>query len=361
MLALLAAALLVQDPPPEPPTPPEPPAVADLQATLDRLRTTLGDDNAISNGDRIVLWQTPPSPDGELPNVVELKGVAQDVINRFEFGAPPARPAVPAIGTLKLTAPDGTVTEYRAEFTPDPPAPPEPPARGLIGVHILNRNVDGDPPGLTVEKVVEGSAAAEAGLKDGDRLISVGDEPLESFRVLRLKVDAAAEKDEPLAVKVVRKEGADEEGTDGDAEPKTAKILRFELVPKRQFDGTDGSEPSIAVLRGDGGRYRAILSPKFSFGPATIRPADAAAVEARVRAAETVLRQAEKDLRRKQALLSDGFASEAAFDKAVATLANAEAELAAAKAKTGRGSLDELREQLAALRAELEAMKADRE
>ena len=46
----------------------------------------------------------------------------------------PPRSVGPFAGTLKLTAPDGTVTEYQAEFTPDPA--PEPAAKSRSGVGL---------------------------------------------------------------------------------------------------------------------------------------------------------------------------------------------------------------------------------
>ena len=238
------------------------------------------------------------------------------------------------------------MTEYRAEFTPDPPAPPEPPVKARLGVAMKNFTPQGDPPGLVIFKVVEDSAAAKAGLKDGDRLISVGDEPLKSFRVLRLKVDEAAEGDTPLAIKVVREEG------EGGDEPKAVKILRFQLKPAELKLDEDG-----AVAPRDGADYRAVLSspyrvihtPGFSLGPATVRPADAAA-EADRRAAET--------LRRTRAEIDAGHAAIAAAEEAAAA---ARAMAAAEEAKGETSALVELRKELAALRAELDALKAGRD
>ena len=345
MLPLLAAALLVQDSPPEPPTPPEARAVPGAYGDLYKL----------FRNSQIRL----PNADGN--DRVRLVGLPAGDL----FGDT-TQPAVPTTGTLKLTAPDGTVTEYRAEFTPDPPAASEPPAKARLGVALENFTPQGDPPGLVIFKVVKDSAAAKAGLKDGDRLISVGDEPLKSFQVLRLKVAEAAGGEKPLAVKVVR-----EEGDDG-GEPKAVKILRFQLKPAELKLEEDGPVVRLAdeiaagrlvadQFRFEIGELPAAFGKGFSFGPATVRPADAAAMRADLDAAKAVLEQARVDLDRKKRLSEQGLVSEAKMGQARVALLKAQAELAAAKAGERRDDLADLRGELAALRAELDALKAARD
>ena len=357
--------------PPKPPEPPKPPIkIEDLSGTLEQLRATIG---AGDGTDGSVFLRDVRGAAGD---PIRLSG---DRVFVWDSAAPQA-PAVPATGTLKLTAPDGTVTEYRAEFTPDPPAAAEPPPKGLLGVRIDGRAPTGDPPGLVIAGVLENSAAAEAGVENGDRVISIGGEPLKSFRVLRLKVDAAAEAAEPLVLKVVRGDaGKEKEKEGGDGEAPAARILRFELTPRpadaagEVQDG--GEEADMSVWLKDSVRWpytiRDVANPpvRFRFGPATVRPAESAARDARVRAAAAAAAAARLGMgqileaNERQA----GVVPELDVAGARAELARAEADLAAAEAAADRpaarpdAALAELRDQLAALREELNTLKADRE
>ena len=307
MLPLLAAALLVQDPPPDPPQAPDPPKgirlvepaailkfrwdgdslvppeqlPEGLPAELaDRLRTLRGDSRAdllkdlstaresVSGGPRQIYVGAPDAP-GELSSFTVLN---------FPFTeSNPTRPAGPLTGTLKLTAADGTVTEYRAEFTPDPPAEAEPAPKYRLGIALDSMEPTGDPPGLPVREVLEDSPAAKAGVEDGDRVISVGDEPLASFPMLREKIAAAAEKGEPLRIKVVRGDAV-KNGGGGEGAGRPHPAVRGDAGTDRIGGGRQdraaggcrrGADAPVAVRQG-----------RPAAGVSILRPGDGAAADA---------------------------------------------------------------------------------
>ena len=149
MFALLAAVLLVQDPPPDPPASPAasapplegepPPGAVEIEW---------------NGADGPASWVVPRA-DGSFPPafVPTAPGGLRLMGDRIVLHSlAPPRPAGPFAGTLKLTAPDGAVTEYRAEFTPDPPAAEQPP-RFQLGIVLTATEPSGDPPGLTVGTV----------------------------------------------------------------------------------------------------------------------------------------------------------------------------------------------------------------
>ena len=250
MLPLLAAALFVQDAPDPPPTPPEPPAAPDMDVLLRRF-------SDLHDG-------------AELLGSVELLDAAGPVLRRL---AAPS-PAGPLTGTLKLTAPDGTVTEYQAEFTPDPPAEPEAAPKARLGVILLNTEPDGDPPGLRV-RVMKDSPAAKAGVEDGDRVISVDGEALKTLDLLRGKVKAAAETATAVRLKVVRGDNGEEADDRQPGEPKGVRIIRLKVTPEAVEGGEDaapGGRPGVRFPEVRTFSIPAGGRSQFRFGPATVRP-----------------------------------------------------------------------------------------
>ena len=399
MLPLLAAALLVQDPPPDPPAPPGVGIeLPDGRFILNGNARTVGEAlEALRNPTGgISMSDLKKKAEGEGPEaeaakaeyerlisgkLTESPGTAGPTIGRtirLQWGDPnlppelrravpgqlfgplvrPRLPSDPLVGALKLTAPDGTVTEYRAEFTPDPPPAPETPPKYRLGIAIDGFEPKGDPPGLVIGKVVEDSPAAKAGIEDRDRVISVGGEPLPSFRVLRVKVAEAAEKGEPLVVKVVRGEGrpddaaaADAAEAGGDAKVRAVRILQFNIKPEEAPEEDDG-EPIIRRLNADAERPFSFDIPvdtrRFQFGPATILSAEDLGLtpqvaEVRVRAAEAQVRAAEAQVEalranadRQSRLVDAGVQSARKRDEAAAKLAAAEAGAVEGEVAAGR-------------------------
>ena len=226
----------------------------------------------------------------------------------------PSRSVGPFSGTLKLTAPDGTVTEYRVEFAPDPPPAAEPSAKFRLGVALDSMEPTGDPPGLPVHLALEGSPAAKAGLKGGDRIISAGGEPLTSYQRLRDAVVGAAEGGESLAVKVVRP------GGDG----KEDRLLEFQITPET-IDLTAEPWKPIPI---ETGRLDSGEPFRFSVGPATVRPAESGEIaaeraEVRIQEAREQLELAEGEEARAVQLAGSGIVSDREVAQARAKAATA--------------------------------------
>ena len=363
MLPLLLCALAVQDAPPAPPLP--------------------GNADGLPSGAVVIQWNgeggpvswVAPRPGGApapvfIPQTPDGLRLIGDRI--FLRTVAPPTAAEPFAGTLKLTAPDGTVTEYRAEFTPDPPGKDEPP-RFRLGVALASMEPTGDPPGLPVGKVVEGSPAAKAGIAEGDRLISAGGAPLISFQMLRVKVAAAAERGEPLRVKVVRGDG-------GNGDP---RLLEFEVTPET-IDLQ--AEPWKPIPRKAGpwdsspagaGRLDSGEPIRWSLGPATVRPAESGEIaaeraEVRIQEARAQLELAEREEARAVQLAGQKLVSdrEVAHARAKAATARAAVRLAeldrrAAEERIGADRRRRIAEaaaaeaQLRAARGKLRAVEAE--
>ncbi|MEM9701668.1 MAG: PDZ domain-containing protein, partial [Planctomycetota bacterium] len=149
---------------------------------------------------------------------------------------PPTAPTGPFSGTLELTAEDGTITTYKAKFTPDAPETAEAPPKAWLGVTLSAREPQGDPAGLVIDTVLPEGPAAKSGLKDGDRVISINGEALASFPMLREKVAGAAEGKKALTLKIVR-----DKDEDGEA------LLQLEITPE-PFEPKE--KPAVRVLPG---------------------------------------------------------------------------------------------------------------
>ena len=280
MLPLLAAALFVQDAPDPPPTPPAAPATPALPAppAPAGLATRPGTVQIYWNGDDgPVSWVTPRSDGALAPVAVPTAPGGLRLMGDRLFLRQSAPPTGPLTGALKLTAEDGTVTEYKAEFTPDPPATPESEPKARLGVILLNTEPDGDPPGLRV-RVMENSPAAKAGVEDGDRVISVGGAPIVSADALREAVKKAAGAAAAVRLKVVRGDGEADGGGDGEA--KAVRIIRLRVTPEATGDD-DGA--TVAVPEADAwlaavNAQELAFGPgstsgvQFGFGPATVQP-----------------------------------------------------------------------------------------
>ncbi|NNJ27952.1 PDZ domain-containing protein [Alienimonas chondri] len=340
MVPLLAAALFAPGLS-DPPTPPQPPAPSE-EVLMENVH---GFDVEVWDDDLRKFTKLPPGrPAGEVVTFgLRPDGTGSNVLVRQTvplLSLP--RSAGPMTGTLKLTAPDGTVTEYQAEFTPNVPSVPPPPPKHRLGVALDSMEPTGDPPGLAVRSVLTGSAAAQAGMKDGDRIISVDGEPLTSFKMLRDEVAEAAEGEKPLAVKVVRPSDDGEED----------RILQFEVKPETidltaepwkpipiETGVLDSGEPFQFSLPLETGVLDSGEPFQFSVGPATVRPAESP--EIRVERAKVRIRAAQAQVE----------------------LAEQQAERAAKLAERGVGSRDDVlaaKAKLAAVRATLEEAELDR-
>ena len=212
--------------------------------------------------------EPPAAPPGVAPPALDLAELLARAGGYADGRAPRVRMARlplastggPTAGTVKVTAPDGTVTEYRVEFTPDPPASAPRPGKYRLGVALAASA------GLKIEKVLEGSPAAKTGLKAGDRIIEVDDAAVGSHEELLDRIHRAGQTGAKLRIGVIRIGDPD---ADGEAKPAGEGERTFRMyVYKVRPTATPDAEATNGATDGTKFPHPYYLSDDVQFFPA---------------------------------------------------------------------------------------------
>jgi membrane-associated protease RseP (regulator of RpoE activity) len=104
------------------------------------------------------------------------------------------------------------------------------PASGLLGVMLES---DGDQGGARIQGFAESSGAKDAGIKEGDRIVQIGDQPVSAYADVRIAlIDGRPGEKLPVEVLRERKIGDEER-------------LSFEVIPIK------GSHQSCGIRTAD--------------------------------------------------------------------------------------------------------------
>jgi hypothetical protein len=116
-----------------------------------------------------------------------------------------ARRNSPAAAAAEQAAREQAAENQPARPETPPAEPPAPPRRARVRLGIMPSYAESDEPGMLVESVVPNQPAAQAGMKDGDRIIQIGDKDIGDVQEYMAAMSAFSPGDEVQII--VRRQG----------------------------------------------------------------------------------------------------------------------------------------------------------